>query len=269
MTKNTGPQSQDELVAYNEKAWDQQVRSRNQWTVPCSADDIAEARKGNLKIVLTPHKLVPQDWLPDFQSREYSVLCLAGSGGQQAPILAAAGARVTVLDLSTEQLKQDQLVAERESLTINTVQGDMRDLSVFADDQFDFIVHPCSNGFVPDVQPVWNEAARVLKPGGELISGFVQPIFYLFDFDAMEKGTLKVAHAIPYSDLTSIPDEKRQAFIDAGEPLCFGHSLTDQIGGQIEAGLAIVGFYEDIWEGYVISDFIPSMAATRARLIAT
>ncbi len=262
------PNSIEETISYNQNAWDLLVKNRNQWTVPCSPEAIAEARKGIIKIVLTPHKLVPQDWLPDFQAQGVEVLCLASGGGQQAPILAAAGANVTVFDLSAQQLNQDQTVAEREGLQIKTVQGDMRDLSAFDDDQFDLIVHPCSNGFVPDVNPVWREAARVIKPGGELISGFTKPIFYLFDFEEMEKGNLKVAYSIPYSDLTSISAEKRQSYVDAGEPLCFGHSLTDQIGGQIKAGLSIVGFYEDVWEGYVISDFIPSMAATRARLLA-
>jgi SAM-dependent methyltransferase len=257
----------ENLIGYNEQAWDQQVRNLNEWTVPCTPEEIAEARNGNINIVLTPHKRVPQDWFPDFKASEVEVLCLAGSGGQQAPILAAAGANVTVYDLSSAQLNQDQVVAKRERLKIKTIQGDMRDLSAIDDDQFDLIVHPCSNGFVPDINPVWREASRVLKPGGELISGFTKPIFYIFDYEEMEKGNLKVTFSIPYSDLTSISDEKRQTYIDAGEPLCFGHSLTDQIGGQIAAGLSIVGYYEDVWEGMAISNFISSFGATRARLV--
>jgi SAM-dependent methyltransferase len=55
------------------------------------------------------------------------VLCLASGGGQQAPLLAAAGARVTSSDLSEEQLALDELAAHRESLSLNTVRGDMRD----------------------------------------------------------------------------------------------------------------------------------------------
>ena len=42
----------------------------------------------------------------------------------------------------------------------------MRNLSAFADGAFGLVVHPCSNGFVPDVLPVWREAFRVLRPGG-------------------------------------------------------------------------------------------------------
>ena len=254
-----------DLASYNKQAWNELVRKQNQWTVPVSSEQINAARLDDWSLVLTPHQPVPREWFPDFRARRVDVLCLAGSGGQQAPILAAAGANVTVFDLSEEQLSQDRLVAEREGLAIETIQGDMRDLAAIPDEQFDLIVHPCSNGFVPDINPVWREAARVLKPGGELLSGFTKPVFYIFDFAEMEKGNLQVAHAIPYSDLTSISTEQRQAFTDAGEPLSFGHSLTDQIGGQIAAGLSITGYYEDIWEGFVISDYISAFAATKAK----
>ena len=75
--------------------------------------------------------------------KRQDVLCLASGGGQQGPILAAAGANVTVFDNSPAQLRQDELVARREGLSIRTVQGDMRDLSAFADGSFDLIFHPC------------------------------------------------------------------------------------------------------------------------------
>ena len=81
------------------------------------------------------------------------MLCLASGGGQQGPILAAAGANVTVFDNSPRQLAQDRLVADREGLAIETVLGDMADLSAFPDARFDLIVHPVSNVFVPDVRP--------------------------------------------------------------------------------------------------------------------
>ena len=262
--KSRLPDPVDDVVAYNREAWDAQVRKRNQWTMPVTPADIELARTGEIKIVMTPEKHVPREWFPDFRSKQVQVLCLAGSGGQQAPLLAAAGANVTVFDLSPEQLAQDQMVAEREGLEIKTVQGDMQDLSVFSESQFDLIIHPCSNCFVPDVNVVWREAARVLKSGGEIISGFTKPIFYLFDYQEMVKGNLKVAHKIPYSDLTSISAEETQTYIDQGEPLCFGHSLTDQIGGQIAAGLMVNGFYEDVWEDYVISKYTTSYAVTKA-----
>ena len=68
---------------------------------------------------------MPRQWLAPLAGTR--VLCLACGGGQQAPILAAAGARVTVVDLSSRQLDQDRFVAERDGLGITTVQADMAD----------------------------------------------------------------------------------------------------------------------------------------------
>ena len=146
------------LLQYNRQAWNEQVAKKNRWTLPVTPDEIERARNGDWNIVLTPTKPVPREWFPDFKSQESKVLCLAGAGGQQTPILAAAGASVTVFDNSENQLAQDRMVAERENLKIETVQGDMADLSCFDNESFDMIFHPCSNTFVPDIRPVWKEA---------------------------------------------------------------------------------------------------------------
>ncbi len=53
-------------------------------------------------------------------------------------MLAALGAEVTVFDNSLKQLEKDEFVAKRDGLNIKTVQGDMKDLSVFDDEYFDF-----------------------------------------------------------------------------------------------------------------------------------
>ncbi len=59
----------------------------------------------------------------------------------------------------------------------------MRDLSAFADESFDLVFHPVSNLFVPEVRPVWNEAFRVLRRGGSLLAGFLNPAVYIFDLE--------------------------------------------------------------------------------------
>jgi hypothetical protein len=51
-----------------------------------------------------------------------------------------------------------------------------------------------------------------------------------------------------------------------GEPLAFGHSLDAQIGGQLDAGLVIAGYYDDNWPAgkSALAELIPLFAATRA-----
>jgi SAM-dependent methyltransferase len=253
-----------DIQAYNSRAWDREVERGNPWTVPVSSELVAAARQGQWELLLTPTKPVPRAWFPDLEGLR--VLGLASAGGQQAPILAAAGARVTVLDNSPRQLAQDRLVAEREGLSVTTVEGDMADLSMFADESFDLIFHPVSNLFVPDVRPVWAEAARVLRNGGTLLAGFVNPVVYIFDLElAEQQGILEVKYALPYSDLASLSEEERQRYVDNEEPFEFGHTLEDQIGGQCDAGLVITGFYEDYnAPSDPLSRVMPTFIATRA-----
>lgn len=247
---------------YNRAAWDRQVERGNQWTIPVSRETVAAARRGEWKIFLTPEKPAPRSWFPSLKN--CAVLCLAASGGQQAPLLAAAGAHVTVLDNSPKQLAQDRCVAEREGLQIQTVEGDMADLHMFADHSFDLIVHPCSNVFVPEVRPVWREAYRVLRRGGVLLAGFVNPVFFIFDDATMERGEFHVRHTLPYSDLRSLDEAERQRYLESGAPLEFGHTLDDQIGGQIAAGFVITGFLEDKWKEWPLSNYTPTFIMTRA-----
>lgn len=247
---------------YNRVAWDNEVERENEWTMPVSAEVIAAARQGRWEVLLTETKPVPREWFPDLKGLD--VLCLASGGGQQAPILAAAGARVTVFDNSPKQLEQDRKVSERESLNLITATGDMADLSRFADESFDLIFHPCSNLFVQSVRPVWKEAFRVLRRGGVLLAGFLNPVIFIFDGGLAEQGVLQVRHKLPYSDVDSLTEEERERFIERGEPLEFGHMLEDQIGGQIDAGFAITGFYEDRHRTHPAAKYMPTYIATRA-----
>ncbi len=247
---------------YNRRAWDLEVERGNIWTVPVSAEVIAAARRGEWKIVLTPTIPVPRAWFGDL--RGAAVLCLASGGGQQAPVLAAAGARVTVLDNSPRQLEADRAVARRDGLSVETVEGDMADLSAFPDASLDLVVNPVSTVFVPDVRPIWAEVARVLRPGGALLAGFTNPIVYIFDQDLDENGVLEVRYRLPYSDLTTLEPERRQKRIEAGEPLEFSHSLDDLIGGQLRAGLVLVDFFEDTWQETALGLHAPIFFATRA-----
>lgn len=252
-----------DIRSFNRDAWDKLVEKGNPWTIPVSAEVIAAARRGEITVLLTEQKPVPNEWIPALKGLD--VLCLASGGGQQAPIFAAAGANVTVVDNSPKQLEQDRFVAHREGLKLITIEGDMRDLTIFSDETFDFIFHPVSNLFCPDVLPVWKEAYRVLRYGGTLIAGMMNPVFYIFDFTSMEeKGELIVKFSVPYSDIENLPPEKLEEYKRTGSPLEFGHTLTNLIGGQCDAGFQIIGLYEDMHEESVLSKYHPTYIATRA-----
>ena len=252
-----------DIRSYNRDAWNKEVEGgKNRWSIPVSHEIIEKARLGEFSIVLTENIPVPQRWFPLLNGVD--VLCLASGGGQQGPVLAAVGANVTVFDNSPAQLKQDQLVAEREALILRTVEGDAADLSMFADESFDLVFNPCSTVFMPDVRAVWRESARVLRHGGILMTGSMNPVHYMFDLFKMDEGVLEVAHAIPYSDLTSLPKEDLDEQIEKGLPVEFGHSLTDLLGGQCEVGLMITDLYEYYMLESPLHNYHPSYIATRA-----
>lgn len=249
-----------DIRAYNQKAWDSEVDSGNPWTVPVSQEMIAAARRDSWSVLLTEQKPVPREWFPPMPG--LNLLALACGGGQQAPIFAAAGANVTVLDNSPRQLDRDREVAEREGLEITLVEGDMRDLARFEDESFDFIFHPVSNLFVPEVRLVWKESFRVLRRGGTMLVGFMNPIFYIFDLDKADQSVLEVVNKLPYAD-SEHPEVVRK-LAEKNWPLEHSHSLSDQLGGQMEAGFHLIGLYEDRHKDIIIGEYTPTYIATRA-----
>ncbi len=260
------PERSLDIRAHNRAAWNRNVEQGNVWTVPVSSQAIERARHGEFQLLLTPTKPVPANWYPPLC--DLPVLCLASGGGQQGPLLAAAGAKVTVFDNSPRQLEQDRLVAKRDGLRLELVEGDAADLSVFGERTFGMIFHPCSNCFMPSVRPIWRECFRVLRPGGVLLAGFTNPIRYIFGGERMDNGSLDVRWRIPYSDAADMAEEdRRRQIVDQQQPLEFGHSLDDQIGGQLDAGFVLTGFYEDRYADQVadaLSRYIDSFIATRA-----
>lgn len=248
-------------IEENKKIWDKRSENNDIWSIPVTSEMIRLAKEGEWKIVLTPQKPIPTSWFPQNLANK-KILCLASGGGQQGPILAATGADVTVLDNSKKQLEKDEFVAKRDNLYIKTIQGNMQDLSIFDNEIFDCIIHPWSNGYVNDILPVWNECARVLKRGGCLLAGFGNPIEYIFNEEKLGHGVFEVENTIPYADIEHLDNEKVRSLAEESG-YYWSHTLEEQIQGQIEAGFAIVGFYEDIG-GTALDKYINSSIATKA-----
>ena len=150
--------------------------------------------------------------------------------------------------LRANQLRLDQLAGEKYGFDIKTVQGDMRDLASFDKESFDLVVNPASNMFIDDVKQMWRECYRVLRLGGKLLSTSMNPITFAFGRDELDvNDSPQLKYAVPYSDLECLPADELNVKIEGNQPLEFGHSLEDLIGGQIEAGFQLIGFQESYW----------------------
>ncbi|MBV8327779.1 class I SAM-dependent methyltransferase [Chryseobacterium sp.] len=253
------------FLKHNESAWNKQALEQNEWSKAVSTELITNAKEGKWEVHLTP-KPLNKSWLGEVKGKK--ILCLASAGGQQAPVLAAAGADVVVFDLSEEQLNQDKQVAERDGLSLQTVQGDMRDLSVFENESFDIIFHPISNHYVENVNPVWSEAYRVLRKGGILLASFFNPVVFVADRNLQDiaDGIIRPKYTLPYADIRDLDPGQLERKMKNGEVLVFGHSLSDLIGGQLKAGFVIEEFTEEMQPHprFLIDQYLPTFMATKA-----
>jgi ubiquinone/menaquinone biosynthesis C-methylase UbiE len=114
------------------------------------------------------------------------VLCLASGGGQDSVAFGLLGADVTVIDLSDVQLERDRIGAAHYGLEVETIQGDMRDLSIFPDNTFDVVWQAYSINFVPSVDNVYQGVSRVLKSGGIYFMQFANPFVDAVDDEAWD-----------------------------------------------------------------------------------
>src|SRR3954471_4473661 len=118
---------------HNRRSWNARVRSGSTFTAPADEADFRD-----------PLRTVdPAGWLGSSIAGK-DVLCLASGGGRQSALYAAAGARVTVVDISAEMLAIDRQVAAERELELRAVEASMDDLSALGQDVFDIVIQPVS-----------------------------------------------------------------------------------------------------------------------------
>lgn len=228
-----------------EKNIDNLVVNSVDWTASASKEQLQAAKAGNLKLQFFD-KDVPNEWLQDVKGKK--VLCLAGAGGLQAPLLACAGAEVTVIDISNKMLDKDREIAKNENLQIEIVKGNMCDLSMFESGYFDYIINPPSLMYIPELNVVFKECYRVLTKGGAFIMMAPNPINYICDYIDDEKGGYyKAVHRMPFCSKD----------YDDSDWIEYGHAMEEYLGGLIECGFLINGYIEcqleDITELYFMT----------------
>lgn len=173
-------------------------------------------------------------WLPS-SVMGMDVLCLASGGGWQSILYATAGARVTVVDLSPAMLRIDEREAAQRNLSIRTVEASMNDLSLLPDESFDLVHQPVSTCYVPDVNHVYAEVARVLRDGGLYISQHKQPTsLQITHRDAQDRYVVGIEY---YHD-GPLPRVEDDSYRETGATE-YLHRWEDLIGGLCRAGFLL------------------------------
>lgn len=233
----------DELARFNQERWEALVAAGIEYGRPLLNLDKATARAWTAE-----QSLLPDEAIDALAGQE--VLVLAGGGGQQSAALSLLGARVTVLDLTEAQLAGDRLAAQHYGYDARIEQGDMRDLSRFESNAFDFVWQPYAINFVPDYRPVFDGVARVLRPGGAYRLDFANP----FAGGAWEDSWTERGYAIskPYrdrSELTDIDAHWDVAGADGVSRKVLGPREFQHALGPLLTYLARLGFVlQGLWE---------------------
>ncbi len=217
----------------NRRAWTELAQRGYPSTRPYGPYQFAHARE-----LVDPHGWIPWDTVK-------TVLCLGGGGGQQVPLLAALGCQVTGVDLCPEQLEEDRVVADRNGLEIELIEGDMLDLSLLYGREFDLVYQALSACYVPDVRRLYRQVARVLKPRGYYRVEHANPVtLQLPNMEAWDGKGYRLARPqqpgepVPWT----VPDEGGPA--SPIECWHYLHPLDHLIGGLGDAGFMLLHFAE-------------------------
>ena len=215
----------------NSRAWDALARGNDGLTLPARDEDFADPL-GTVD---------PLGWLGG-NIRGKRLLCLAAGGGRHSALYAAAGAEVTVLDISPEMLARDRAVAVERRLNVRVVQGSMDDLSMFAPGEFDIVIHPVSTCYVPNVAAVYHEVARVARGGAMYISQHKSPVSLQAEIAPTGEGYRLIEPYYRRGPLSSAaPGRLRER-----GTLEYLHRWEELLGGMCRAGFVIEDLVEPL-----------------------
>jgi SAM-dependent methyltransferase len=249
----------DDVAAHNQRMWDRLSAAGIPYTRPQGTPPRTRAGK---RAFLDPHERLAG--LPITGQR---VLALAGGGGWHSVLFAELGAETTVLDISARQLRTVRTLAKSRDVKVRLRQGDMRDLSTFADGSFDIVWHSHSIVFVPDAARVIAEVGRVLAPGGVYRASTMHPVTLRMYGTWTGTGW---GFRQSYFEDTAVPfDDALWEFKDVtveAPTLEYGHRISDLINACAAAGLVVDGFWETT--PGEISTAVPVRALSRERLVA-
>ncbi len=218
------------LFEQNRTAWDRMARAGHALATPAKEEDLRD-----------PLKCVDEiGWLGK-SIAGLQVLCLGAGGGRHSALYSAAGAVVTIVDISPSMLELDRQVARERKFDVRLIEASMTSMPMLHDREFDLVVHPVSTCYVDDLQAVFREVARVLRPGGLYISQHKQPMNLQASLEPTHGRYTIEQPYIGNLAATAPATPSRLREVGTREII---HSLQALLGGMCRAGFSI----EDLTE---------------------
>lgn len=222
--------NQHETLSHNRSAWNHMAESGHVLARPVSDEEMRN-----------PLRTVDASgWLRG-GIQGWNVLCLAAGGGRHGPLYAAAGGHVTVVDLSPAMLQLDRRVAEERRLAIRTIETSMDELQMLPADHFDLVIHPVSTCYLPSLEKLFPEVARVTRSNGLYISQHKQPTNLQASLET-SLGQYTIEHA--YYDASPVPRAIHPNKLREPNTREYAHSWNSLVGGICRSGFVI----EDVTE---------------------
>jgi SAM-dependent methyltransferase len=230
----------DKITEFNQSRWETLAKEEIIFSRPWKNLDRESARQ----------KLDKMNLLGDVRGKK--VLCLASGGGQQSVAFALLEADVTVLDFCETQLSRDRQAADAYGVSVKTIQGDMRDLSVFNQSEFDIVWQPPSINNVAEAGKVITEVARVTKPNGFYFLEFGNPFIKGMDERSFDGRGYPLTRF--YIDGEQVEDDYAEWEIwdEEGKiklvegPKQFRHTFSTIINSLADGGFIIRRFWEHV-----------------------
>lgn len=218
-----------DFLSQNRRAWDRLVETGSRFARAATDDECARPLA----------TLDSRGWLPASVAGK-DVLCLASGGGWQSILYASAGANVTVVDLSPAMLALDDREADRRGLKVRTIAASMDDLSELPEAAFDIVHQPVSTCYVPRVEAVYAQVARVLRDGGLYISQHKQPVsLQIVERDERQRYILGVS----YYHEGPLPAVTDRSYRETGATE-YLHRWQELVGGLCHAGFVLEDLVE-------------------------
>lgn len=222
--------AQDSVESQNQIAYDRMARTGHVLAKTVTAEELRR-----------PLEIVDgAGWLGG-SIRGWHVLCLAAAGGRHSALYHAAGAIVTVLDISDGMLELDRRISQELKFNVRLIQGSMLDMPMLRDAEFDLVIQPVSSCYVLDVTRVFSEVSRVLKPNGLYVSQHKQPINLQASLKSWNgKYTIETeVGAVAIAARSDEPSSLREP--NTRE---VAHSLESILGGICRSGMVIEEIHE-------------------------